>query len=403
MSAEVLLVPALIGAVVGLAGCLAYVLGTRRSPRVAPDPPPAAPAEDLQPAARQLADRALRAIEEDAEARAREVLVAAMERCAVAVVAASATVTIALASEDLKGRIIGREGRNLAALERAAGVDVLIADDACAVTLSALDPVRREVARRALVALLAEGRMQPARIEAVVAAERAGLEASLPVLGADAARRAGVTAEPREVMLAMGALSLRHSASQNVLEHSVQCAEIAAAIAGDLGCDPPAAARAAFLHDVGKGLDAAWGAAHAEAGAAFLRAQGEPEAVCEAVRAHHDERAPDVLSAIVRVADAISGARPGARRPDAEAFQRRVGAIEDLASSEPGVADAYAVHAGRELRVVVRADVLDDAGARELSVRIARRVSEHPETRGRVLVTVIRETRHEAWSPPRVP
>ena len=144
-------------------------------------------------------------------------------------------------------------------------------------------------------------------------------------------------------------------------------------------------------------------AAHAEAGAAFLKAHNEPETVCEAVRAHHDERAPDALSAVVRVADAVSGSRPGARRGDAEAFLQRVQALEAIARSEPGVADAYAVHAGRELRVVVQSDAVDDLGARELSVRIAEGIAQHPETRGRVLVTVIRETRHEAWTPPQVP
>lgn len=397
--------------VLALGASLAYVLSElRRAPR-GPVTLPIAPSSVarssdarglIEATARQTAEAVL-AIEEGADERARDVLLGAMERCVATVVAQSTTVTVALTSDDLKGRIIGREGRNLAALERATGVDVLIADDAPTVTLSSLDPLRREVARRALVSLLSEGRMQPARIEAVVAAEREAMEESLPGLGAEAAKRAGVDPKPKPVMAAMGVLAFRSSASQNVLEHSVQCAELAATIAGQLGVAPQLAARAAFLHDIGKGLEPEWGAAHAEAGAAFLKAHNEPETVCEAVRAHHDERAPDALSAVVRVADAVSGSRPGARRGDAEAFLQRVQALEAIARSEPGVADAYAVHAGRELRVVVQSDAVDDMGARELSVRIAEAIAQHPETRGRVLVTVIRETRHEAWTPPQVP
>lgn len=405
---EDLMVVALVLLTVVLAVTVAALIAVGR--RRPPDPVPA-PVEDVgQPVARDLAQATrgaeverLRAIEAEADARAAAIVLAAMERCAATVVAESAVVSIALASEDLKGRIIGREGRNLAAFERAAGVDVLVADDAPTVTLSSLDPVRREVARRALVALLAEGRMQPARIESVVAAEREAMDNSLPRLGQDAAKRAGVAPSPEPVMAAMGALAFRSSASQNVLEHSVQCAELAATIAAEIGADPRLASRAAFLHDIGKGLEAKWGAAHAEAGAAFLRSHGEPDALCEAVRTHHDERAPDALSAIVRVADAVSGARPGARRVDAEGFLQRVRALEDVASAEPGVADAYAVQAGRELRVVVRSDVVDELGARDLSMRIAEAIGKHPETRGRVLVTVIRETRHEAWTPPQVP
>lgn len=349
-------------------------------------------------------DARLRAMRDDAEDQARRTLLAAMERTAAAVTFETTQVTVTLASDDLKGRIIGREGRNLRSFEQVAGVELLLEDDSPNVTISCLDPVRREIARRTLEALLGDGKIQPSRIEEVHARLRASFEEELPEVGQAAARRARVGALSPAVAKALGALRYRTSASQNVLEHSIECADLAARIASEIRADEAIARRAALLHDLGKGLSDEWPGSHAVAGAAFLRAADEAEAVCHAVEAHHDDVEPRTAeAAVVRIADAVSGSRPGARKPDAEAFLKRVASLEQVARSEPGVLDAYAIRAGRELRVVVRSDAVAEEEAQSLAGRLAARLGDQPEFRGPVDVVVVRETRHRATAEREVP
>ncbi|MCB8932446.1 MAG: HD domain-containing protein [Fimbriimonadaceae bacterium] len=387
----------------GLGALLALVFERSRAKRTPEAKTP--PFVQLDEAAfRGQLEARVQALEQEADQRARRTLLAAIERVAVPVTAESVQAVVPLASEDLKGRIIGREGRNLRSFEQVAGVELLVEEGSPSVAISCLDPVRREIARRTLEALLEEGKIQPARIEETHGRTRAAFERELPDIGREAARRAGVGGLPPSTLKVLGALRYRSSASQNVLEHSIECADLAARLAAEVGADPDVARRAALLHDLGKALGEEWPGPHAVAGAAFLRSAGESDRVCHAVEAHHSDVEPKTAeAAVVRIADAVSSSRPGARKQDLEAFLERIAALEAVARAEPGVQDAYALRAGRELRVVVEPDAVGEREAEGLARRVAALLGDQPEFRGPVDVVVVRETRHRAIADGEVP
>ena len=298
-------------------------------------------------------------------------------------------------SAEMKGRIVGRDGRNVRAFESATGVTLLLDDAPDAVVLSAFDPHRREVARRALEALVTDGRIHPASIEHAVEEARANVEKENEECGAEAAAEAGVSGLPAEVLRLMGELRFRTSFSQNVLRHSVEVAILSGTMAAEMKLDGALARRVGFLHDVGKAITAEKKGAHAALGAEFLAAHGEDARVCAAVAAHHSEAGVDggVYGVICAAADAISSARPGARQEKAADYIQRLENLEKIAKSHPGVANAFAVQAGRDLRVVVDPDAVGDQAAAELAGEICRDISAQLKFPGMIRVTVVRELR----------
>ncbi|MER3397860.1 MAG: ribonuclease Y [Chloroflexota bacterium] len=348
--------------------------------------------------AREEAARLVRQIEQEAreegERRARNILATAMQRLAAEVTSELTVSVVPLPNEEMKGRIIGREGRNIRALENATGVDIVIDETPDCVTLSGFDPIRREVARIALTRLISDGRIHPARIEEVVAKARQEVEASLLEDGQQAAAEVGVTGLPPEVLRTLGRLKYRYSYGQNVYYHSIECAKLAGLIATEIGADVDLAKKGALLHDIGKALDQDFEGPHALAGAEFCRKHGVSAKVVNCIAAHHGDEEPATVEAvIVAIADAISGSRPGARRESLEHYIRRIEALEKIATSFEGVEKAYAIQAGREVRIIVKPDQVDDLSAMRLARDIARRLEESLEYPGQIKVTVIRETR----------
>jgi len=342
--------------------------------------------------------RHVRQIEEetkrDAERRVRSILSVAMQRLAGRHAAEMTVSVVHLPSDDMKGRVIGREGRNIRALENLTGVDFIIDDTPSAVVLSAFDGVRREIARMTLEKLLAEGRIHPARIEEAYLQARSELEAHLVDAGEDAAYQCNVQGLDPELIRTLGRLKFRTSYSQNVLAHSVECAQLAAMMADELGASPRTAARAALLHDIGKAVSHEVEGPHALVGGDMARRHGESEAVAHAMEAHHNEVEPQTIEAvIVQAADALSGARPGARGESLESHVKRLRALEQIAARHDGVEKAYAMQAGREIRVIVAPTSIDDDGAMLLSREIAREIERELEYPGQIKVTVIRESR----------
>ncbi len=337
----------------------------------------------------------------EAEDRGRMAILVAMERTATKVVSDATVALVELPSEDMKGRIIGREGRNVRTFEQITGVEVIIDDSPQSVTLSCFDPFRREVARLTLLNLMLDGRIHPSRIEQfhAQATEEIGrmtLEAAQKAADASNAGRL-----PTKVLETMGMLRFRTSYSQNVLDHSVETAVLANHIAAELGVDPHSTCRAAFLHDIGKGLGDEWPGPHAIAGMNFLRANGEKEPVLSAVGAHHHDIEPTTAEAlIVIVADSLSAARPGARRESLETYVKRLSSLEEIANTFKGVERSFAVLAGREIRLIVKPDMIDDEGAKRLSQQVARVIAQDPQFTVPVRVTVIRETRVSTLSKP---
>ncbi|MBX3111250.1 MAG: ribonuclease Y [Fimbriimonadaceae bacterium] len=330
----------------------------------------------------------------EAAAAAKRLLLNVVRRAAASAVAEGTTVVVPLPSEDMKGRLIGRDGRNIKAFESVTGADLIIDDSPESVTVSCFDPLRREAARMTLVGLVLDGRIHPGRIEEIHERTLADIEASLVDAGHDAAARAQAGPLPAPVAHVLGQLRFRTSYAQNVLEHSVEVARLASLLAGELGADDAVCRRAGLLHDVGKALGAEWKGPHALAGMEFLRLHGEQDEVLKAVGAHHDEIPCDTPEAVVvATADALSAARPGARREKVEAHIERLATIESLATGLAGVEKAYAVQAGREVRVYVRADQIDDAGAQRVAQQVARRIKAGVEYPGPLRVTVIREFR----------
>jgi ribonuclease Y len=294
----------------------------------------------------------------------------------------------------MKGRIIGRQGRNIRAFEQATGVDVIVDDTPEAVLLSCFDPVRREVGRLSLTALIEDGRIHPARIEQVVRKTQDEVDQIIVEAGKNAAYDAGVHGLHKELTRVLGRLKYRTSYGQNVLAHSVEVAHLAAMLATETKGDIEAARAAGLLHDIGKAVSHEVEGPHALIGAEMAQRYGMPERVVNAIASHHHEAEPETLEALlVETADAISGARPGARRESLELYIKRIKALENVASAFDGVQESYAIQAGREIRIVVRPEEIDDLAAAELSREIARKVEETLEYPGQIKVTVIREMR----------
>jgi ribonuclease Y len=331
---------------------------------------------------------------ETAGQRAQQIIADAIQRSAADHAIETTVSVLDLPSDDMKGRIIGREGRNIRALEQATGVELIVDDTPGAIILSSFDPVRREVARQAIGRLIADGRIHPARIEEVVEKVKAEMEESVRKDGEAAAFELGLYDLHPEVLRLMGRLKFRTSYGQNVLNHSREVAFLAGIMAKELGLNGHVAARAAFLHDIGKAVDRDLQGTHLELGLDFLRKHGESEPVLQAVAAHHmDIDWPSVEAMIVQAADAISAARPGARRDILESYVKRLEKLESIAESFQGVSKAFALQAGREIRIAVESDRVSDEETVWLSKDIAKRIENELEYPGQIKVTVIRETR----------
>ncbi|HID88198.1 MAG TPA: ribonuclease Y [Anaerolineae bacterium] len=352
----------------------------------------------VEETARQDMARVIREIEQEAkeegERRARKILTIAIQRMASEHVAEMTVASVDLPSDEMKGRIIGRGGRNIRAFEQAAGVDVVVDDTPEAITISCFDPVRREIARRAMERLVTDGRIHPGRIEKVVADARKEVEQQIREEGERAIYEAGVPSLHPELVKLLGKLRFRTSYGQNQHAHAIETAKLAALIAAELGANVEVARLGGLLHDIGKAVDFEVEGTHAQIGAELCRRYGVPEEVIHCVESHHHETDQRTLEAIiVEVADAISGARPGARRESLEQYIKRIRTLEDLASSFPGVSECYAIQAGREIRVIVKPEEIDDLAAIQLSRDIARKIEEGMDYPGQIKVTVIRETR----------
>jgi ribonuclease Y len=354
--------------------------------------------ETVEDQARQEAARRVRQIEDDtrreAERRVRNILAVVMQRLAAGHATETTVSVVQLTSDDMKGRIIGREGRNIRVLETLTGVDFIIDDTPGAVVLSGFDGVRREIARLTLEKLLQDGRIHPARIEELYYQVKSDLEAHILEAGDQGAFEAGVQGLHPELIGYLGRLKFRTSYGQNVLAHSVEVARLAAMMASELGAGVKTSRRAALLHDIGKAVTHEVEGPHALVGGDLARKYGETEAVVHAMEAHHNEVEPQTVEAvIVQAADALSGARPGARGESLELYVKRLRDLEELATSHRGVDKVYAMQAGREIRVIVAPDAVDDAGASLLSFEIARKIEKQLEYPGQIKVTVIRESR----------
>ncbi|MCX6538553.1 MAG: ribonuclease Y [Acidobacteria bacterium] len=331
---------------------------------------------------------------ESAAAKARQIITEAIQRSAAEHAVETTVSVVDLPSDDLKGRIIGREGRNIRALEIATGVDLIVDDTPGAIILSGFDPYRRQIAKRAIERLIADGRIHPARIEEVVEKVKAELDEEVRREGEAAAFELGLHDLHPEVLKLMGRLKYRTSYGQNVLDHSKEVAFLAGTMAREIGLRTPLTVRAAFLHDIGKAIDREMQGTHLEIGLEFLRKHGEQPAVLDAVAAHHmDVDWPSLEAMIVQAADAISAARPGARRDILESYVKRLEKLEGIADSFKGVSKAFALQAGREIRIMVESEKITDEEAIWLSKDIARRIENELEYPGQIKVTVIRETR----------
>ncbi|HEC24299.1 MAG TPA: ribonuclease Y [Chloroflexi bacterium] len=342
--------------------------------------------------------RRIREVEDElsaeADERARELIALAIQRVASDYVADVTISVVPLPSDEMKGRIIGRNGRNIRAFEQASGVDVIVDDTPEAVTISSFDPVRREVARRALERLVQDGRIHPARIEKLILDVRKEVEAIIREEGERAAYDAGVAGLHPEVIKMLGRLKFRTSFGQQQLAHAVETARLAGVLASELGANVEVAKAGGLLHDIGKAMDHEIEGTHALIGAEFCRRYGVPEAIVNCIESHHHEVEQRYVEAIiVEAADAISGARPGARRESLESYLKRVRTLEEIANSFEGVSQSYALQAGREVRIIVKPDDIDDLAAIRLSKDIARKIEDSMQYPGQIKVTVIRETR----------
>jgi ribonuclease Y len=353
---------------------------------------------ELEDELRHESARLIRQVEEetrhDADRRARSILAAVMQRVASSHAVETTVSVVELKSDELKGRIIGREGRNIRTLETLTGIDFIIDDTPGAVLLSGFDGVRREIARLTLERLLQDGRIHPARIEEAFHQAKSEIDQRVVEVGEQAVFEANVGSVHPELVKVLGKLRFRTSYGQNVLAHSVECARLAAMLAAELGGDPRVAARAALLHDIGKAVSHEAEGPHALVGGELARRYKESEAVAHAMEAHHNEvELQTVEAVIVQIVDALSGARPGARGESLEHYVKRLHELEAIAGRHTGVDKVYAMHAGREIRVIVHPDEIDDDAAALLSHEIAREVEKQLDYPGQIKVTVIRESR----------
>lgn len=334
-----------------------------------------------------------------ANKEAKRIVIQSIQRVASETAIENSVTVFHIDSDEIKGRIIGREGRNIRALEAATGIEIIVDDTPEAIVLSGFDPVRREIARLALHQLVADGRIHPARIEEVVAKVRRQIEEEIVETGKRTAIDLGIHGLHPELIRLVGKMKYRSSYGQNLLQHSRETANLCAIMASELGLNPKKARRAGLLHDIGKVPDEEPELPHALFGMKLAEKYKEKPEICNAIGAHHDEvEMNSLLAPIVQVCDAISGARPGARREIVEAYIKRLKDLEELALSYPGVIKTYAIQAGRELRVIVGADKIDDAETEKLSTEIARRIQDEMTYPGQVKITVIRETRSVSFA-----
>jgi ribonucrease Y len=331
---------------------------------------------------------------EEAERRARKIVVTAIQRLGAEQAQESSTSVVQLPNEDMKGRIIGREGRNIRHFEQVTGANLIVDDTPEAVILSCFDPVRREVARMTLETLVSDGRIHPARIEEQYERMRAQIENEIKNAGEEAIHELKITNVHPELVRALGRLKYRYSYGQNVLRHSIEAAQIAAMIAAELGSDPQLAKRCTIFHDIGKAVAQEVEGTHAHVGAELARRLGESPAVVHAIEAHHNEVEMRTLEAVItQASDAISGSRPGARRESFEAYVKRLERLEEIAKTFKGVEKVYAMQAGREVRVMVEPGEVDDVAAQVMAREIAKKVEEELQYPGQIKVVVLRELR----------
>jgi ribonuclease Y len=350
--------------------------------------------EEAEHDAVKLAKSIERRAREEAQDKAREVIVTAMQRVAADHTAEHPVTVVHLPSDEMKGRIIGREGRNIRALEQATGVDLIIDDTPETVVLSGFDPVRREVARVAITKLIADGRIHPGRIEEVVNKARSEVDTIIRQAGEQAAYDAGVPGLPADLVKTLGRLKYRTSYGQNVLVHCIETAHLAANIAAELGADVQAAKLGGLLHDIGKALDHEIEGPHAAIGASLAQKHNMPPKVVNGIAAHHQEVEYTCIEApIVQIADAISASRPGARGESMETYVKRLEELQAIAESFSGVERSFAVQAGREVRILVRPEEIDDLTASRLARDIVKKIEDNLTYPGQIKVTVIRETR----------
>lgn len=344
--------------------------------------------------ASNLSRRILDESKSRAEEKARQIISVAIQRYASDHTFANSTATLALPNDEIKGRIIGREGRNIRAFEAATGVTILVDDTPGAVVISGFDPVRREIARESMSRLIQDGRIHPTRIEEVVAAVTQEMEETVVRLGDEAVAKAGLPPMHPEIVKLLGRLHFRHSYAQNILDHSVEVAHLMGLMAAELGIDISQAKRAGLLHDIGKAVNHEIEGPHAVVGADIIKRYGESEAVVNGVASHHNDVTPvGPLGILVSAADAISASRPGARSESTATYLKRIEDLEKLASAMPGVEKSFAVQAGRELRVLVQPDKVNDEEAFALARNIAAKIQNELQYPGQIKVTVIRETR----------
>ncbi len=333
-------------------------------------------------------------LKEQADEKARDILSQAIQRCASDIVSETTVSSVPIPSDEMKGRLIGREGRNIRALEQATGVDLIIDDTPEAVTLSSFDPVRREIARIALTKLVLDGRIHPARIEEVVGKAKEEVDAEMQNAGEQAAYQVGVHGLRPELIKLLGRLKYRTSYGQNVLEHSIETAHLAGMIAAELNANVDIAKRSGLLHDIGKAVDREVEGSHAAIGADLVKQWDKSPEVVEGIAQHHGETSTTtVWGFIISAADAISGSRPGARRESLENYLKRLKALEDIANNFKGVEKSFAIQAGREIRIMVKPEEVDDLGAMRLARDIVKKIEEGLEYPGQIKVTVLRETR----------
>jgi ribonucrease Y len=353
--------------------------------------------------AREDVNRRVRQIETevkaDADMRIRKILATAMQRVSSDVTSETTVTVVPIPSDDMKGRIIGREGRNIRALEHATGCDLIIDDTPDVVTLSGFDPVRREIARTALVRLIQDGRIHPTRIEEIVEKAKREVEIQIKEAGESAAIEAACPGLHPDLLKIFGRLRYRTSYGQNQLKHAVETARIGAMVAHEIGANVEVARRGALLHDLGKAVDHEVEGTHAMIGADIAKRNGLPPAVVHCIAAHHEEIEPSSVEALITiVSDSISGGRPGARRESLEHYIKRLEALENIANGYPGVERAFAIQAGREVRIIVKPTEIDDLGSLRLARDVAKKIEETLQYPGQVKVTVVRETRASEYA-----